>query len=245
MVDSRNTERHNFDYVSPGLLTFICMDIVDLSHSLESHVQVYPGDPACTITPFASVTKDGCSVHQLTLGSHAGTHIDAPSHFFTDGKSIDQIPLASLFGPFVLIDLTHLNLSDRQIITWSDIAASAEAERISDGVILVIRTGWSKHWGTPRYYEHPFLERDVAQKILERGVRVLAVDTLSPDETPYEGRGGDTGFGVHEAILGAGAVIAENLTNLEALNGSNTIAIVPLNLKSCDGSPARIVAWRG
>lgn len=172
-------------------------------------------------------------------------HTSTPSHFFTHGKSIDQILLAPLSGPFVLIDLSHLNLSDRQTITLADIADSAEAERISDGIILVIRTGWSKHWGTPRYYEHPFLQRDVAHKILEKGVHVLAVDTLSPDETPYEGRGGDAGFGVHEAILGAGAVIAKNLTNLEVLSGLNTIAIVPLNLKSCDGSPARVVAWKG
>lgn len=219
--------------------------LIDLSYPLiDSQVQVYPDDPSFAITPFICIPQDGCSVHRLSLGSHTGTHIDAPSHFVQHGNTVGQIPLASLFGSFVLIDLTHLDLKDRQSISWDDIASSDGASLISDGVILLIRTGWSKHWCTEKYYEHPFLTQEVAVKILEKGVRVLAVDTLNPDETPYQGRGGTGGFSVHKTMLGAGAVIAENLTNLEALTDQNTMAIVPLNLKDCDGAPTRIVAWK-
>ncbi|KAF8058778.1 putative cyclase [Lyophyllum atratum] len=216
--------------------------IIDLSHKLDSNVQIYPGDPPFTCTPCTTVAKDGYSVHSLTLGSHTGTHIDAPSHFFANGKTIDQIPLPTLIGPLVLVDLTARNLRDRQMITWADIEPSAEL--MHPGVILVLHTGWSAYWGTPKYYDHPFLARDVATKIIERGVRILGVDTLNPDETEYQGVGGGEGFGVHEVILGAGGIIAENLTNLAALDGHDQIALIPLNLEGSDGSPVRAFAWK-
>ncbi|KAG5638444.1 hypothetical protein H0H81_012661 [Sphagnurus paluster] len=216
--------------------------IVDLSHRLDSNVQIYPGDPHYSCTPYTTVAKDGYSVHALSLGTHTGTHIDAPSHFFADGKPVDQIPLESLIGPLVVIDLTDLDLQDRQKITWADIAPSAA--HIRTGVVLVLHTGWAAHWGTPKYYAHPFLAREAAERILAAGVRVLCVDTLSPDETPYEGEGGENGYGTHEVILGAGGIIAENITNITALDGQNWIALIPLNLEGCDGAPVRAFAWK-
>ncbi|RDB25012.1 Kynurenine formamidase [Hypsizygus marmoreus] len=215
--------------------------LVDLSHKLDSNVQIYPGDPLFSCTPHTTVAKDGYSVHTLTLGSHTGTHIDAPSHFFPDGQTIDQIPLSSLITPLVVVDLTSRELQDRQTITWSDIEGASE--HMSPDVALVLRTGWSAFWGTPRYFSHPFLSRDAAAKIFDRGVRVLGVDTLSPDETSYDGVGGEQGFGVHEVILGGGGIIAENL-NLGGLMNQNMIALVPLNLEGCDGSPVRAFAWK-
>lgn len=219
--------------------------LLDLSHKLNTGAQIYPGDPSFACNAIATIPKDGYSVHALSLGSHTGTHIDAPSHFFTNGKTIDQIPLSSLIGPFVKIDLTQSGLQDRQTITWEDhISPSPTAVDIREGVILLIQTGWSAHWGTPRYFHHPFLSRDAAQRILDKGVRVLGVDTLNPDETPFEGVGGEQGFGTHEVILGAGGVIAENLTNLEEIGGRDMVALVPLNLEGSDGSPVRAFVWK-
>jgi len=129
------------------------------------------------------------------------------------------------------------------MIEWGDIREYAPQMR--EGVILLLYTGWSQYWGTPKYYDHPYLSREAAKRILESGVRVLGVDALSPDETPYNGVDGTHGFGVHQEILGAGGVIAENLTNLQALGeGQNMIALVPLNLVGSDGSPVRALAWK-
>ncbi|KAG6887410.1 hypothetical protein C0995_015597 [Termitomyces sp. Mi166 len=216
--------------------------IIDLSHKLDSNVQTYPGDPQFTCRPCATVPQDGYSVHSISLGSHTGTHIDAPSHFFAGSTTIDQIPLSSLFAPLVVVDLTQRNLKDRQMITWEDISSSADLMR--QGVILVIHTGWSAYWGTPKYYNHPFLEREAARKIIERGVRIVGLDTLSPDETEYQGIGGLHGFGAHQEILGVRALIVENLTNLDKLNGQTHIGLVPLNLEGSDGSPVRAFAWK-
>jgi kynurenine formamidase len=218
---------------------------IDLSHPLaDSAVQLYPGDPPYTCRPRATVVKDGCSIHDISLCSHTGTHIDAPSHFFADGKTIDQIPLSTLTGPAVVVDLTQKQLKERQMIEWSDI--KKYAPHMWEGVILLLCTGWSQYWGTPKYYDHPYLSREAAKRVLELGVRVVGLDTLNPDETPYNGVESSHGFGVHQEILGAGGVIAENLTNLQALgNGQqNIIALVPLNLVGSDGSPVRALAWK-
>jgi len=129
------------------------------------------------------------------------------------------------------------------MIKWDDI--QDYAPQMQENVILLLYTGWSRYWGTQKYYEHPYLSRDAAKRVLESGVRVLGLDTLNPDETPYNGVGGSHGFGVHQEILGAGGVIAENLTNLQAIcDGRYMIALIPLNLVGSDGSPVRALAWK-
>lgn len=219
--------------------------VLDLTHKLNSKAPIYPGDPSFSCTPVTTVSKDGYSVHALSLGSHTGTHIDAPSHFFSDGKTIDQIALSSLTGPLVKLDLTRYGLQDRQPITWDDhISPAVKDLLLSEGDILIIQTGWSAYWGSEKYFHHPFLSRDAAQRILDTGVRVVGVDMLSPDETPFEGVGGGQGFGAHEVILGAGGIIAENLTNLEDIGDEDRVALIPLNLEGSDGSPVRAFAWK-
>lgn len=217
------------------------MTFADLSHKLTPNVQIYPGDPPFTCHSHASLEKDGYNVKAISMGSHTGTHIDAPAHFFADGKTIDQLSLSSLVGPALVVDATH-KLA-REIITWDDL--DPYSDRMKEGTILLIRTGWSKHWCTPKYYDHPYLDRDAIKRVLATGIRVVGVDTLNPDETPFNGVGGLHGFGVHETILGAGGVIAENLTNLEAIDGPGyTVSLVPLNMDGSDGSPVRAYAWK-
>ncbi|KAJ7125325.1 putative cyclase [Mycena epipterygia] len=216
------------------------MHIVDLSHNLKAGMQIYPGDPAFSCSCVASIEKDGYAVRALSMGSHTGTHVDAPSHFFASGKTIEQIPLHTFIGPALVIDLTHK--SPREAITWEDLAP--HAERMAAGVILLLRTGWSQHWCTDKYLEHPFLARAAAEQIIATGVRVVGVDTLSPDETRLDGTGS---FGAHEVILGAGGIIAENLNNLHSLDldGPNYVVhLVPLNIDGSDGSPVRAFASR-
>ena len=88
------------------------------------------------------------------------------------------------------------------------------------------------------YYDHPFLEVEAVKRLLELGVKVIGVDTLSPSETRTDGSFPD--FAVHHAVLGAGAVIAKNLNNLEAIDW--LVSLVPLKLGGLDGSPIRAFA---
>ena len=219
---------------------------VDLSHTLDQDVQIYPGDPAFTCCPVQTIPKDGNSVHSISMGSHTGTHVDAPSHFIEDGSSIDQLPLSAFVGNAIVVDVTRKSAKDR--ISWADIAAYEEIIRqkvaLASGALVLLRTGWSKHWKTSTYLDHPFLDSQAAKHLLDLGIRVLGVDTMSPDET-HTDEAVDGDFGVHEAILAADGMIVENLTGLEQLPGIRLhVSLLPMKIAHCDGSPVRAIAWQ-
>ncbi|KAH8110535.1 putative cyclase [Phellopilus nigrolimitatus] len=216
------------------------MLVYDLSHKLDVDTQPYPGDPVFSCHQVAFVKEHGYNVSSLSLGSHTGTHIDAPYHFFEDKKTVDELDLSLLVGPAAVADLTSKGARER--ISWDDLVRANVASLVENCHILFVRTGWSKHWKTSMYLDHPFIDREAAKKLVEMGVRVLGVDTMSPDETIVDGSEGD--FGVHETILGAGAMIVENLTGLDKLPSEHVhVSVLPLNIAGCDGSPIRAVAW--
>ncbi|KAJ8697186.1 hypothetical protein PTI98_006985 [Pleurotus ostreatus] len=160
-------------------------------------------------------------------------------HFIDNGRTIDQIPLSTFIGPAVVVDIT--SKKPRAKIDWdSDLAIYAD--RMSSGVILLIRTGWSRFWGSPEYLDHPYLTKEAAEGIIATGVRAVGVDSLNPDETVIDGEG-EGGFAVHEIILGADGVIVENLTGLELVKEGMTVQFIPLKLAGSDASPVRALAW--
>lgn len=218
--------------------------LYDLTHPLNSKTQVYPGDPPYTAQRLTTITTNGYEIHNLSLCSHTGTHVDAPSHFISGGLTIDQIPLTQLVGPAVLVDVSKSgNIQPKQKITWSDFEPY-ESE-LKHGVIVLIYSGWYEKWGTNEYFDHPYLTRDAAEGLIAHGVRVVGVDTLNPDETVLKGQV-ENGFGFHEVILGSGGIIAENLTNLKPLIGlpGLHVSLLPLKLEGIDGSPVRAIAWQ-
>lgn len=216
--------------------------VYDLSHELDSETQVYPGDPLFSCRKVATVTENGYNVTSLALGSHTGTHIDAPSHFVDNGRTIDQVDLSLLLGPAVVLDVS--GKPPRERIFWDELVRAGIKELLNDCRILLIRTGWSKYWKSPVYLDHPFLDRHAAQKLIELGMGVLGIDTLSPDETHME-ETADGNFGVHDTILRAGGMIVENLTGLEQLPSYRVnVSLLPMKITNCDGSPIRAVAWQ-
>ncbi|PPF83091.1 cyclase family protein [Pseudoclavibacter sp. RFBJ3] len=213
--------------------------IVDLTHPLSSGMQIYPGDPEVRVEPATSLADDGVVVHALQLGTHTGTHLDAPSHSIADGATVDRLDLGRLAGPLHLVDVTELaQPGDR--IELAQVAA--QLEQLAAGTIVVFRTDWSKRFGQPDYLEHPFLDAAIAERLLAVGVTVVGVDTLSPDRTDATAASADLPF--HEVFLGAGGVIIENLTNLSAIDTARDpwISALPLPFTGLDGSPVRAVA---
>jgi len=183
----------------------------------------------------ASIPEHDANVTAISLGSHTGTHIDAPNHFIADGLSIDKYDLNKLMGRALVIDVRGKKA--RETITWEDME-KWEGE-MHEGVIVLMCTGWSQYWGKDQYEEHPFIDLNAAKKLIERGVRVIGCDTLSPDEmcSPTSE--------VHKVILRAGGAIAENLRGVEEVLGLKepVVSLLPLKLDSCDGSPIRAIAW--
>ncbi|KAI0740670.1 putative cyclase [Earliella scabrosa] len=222
--------------------------VVDLTHPLVSgQVPACNGHPCYRASLDFSLAKgDFANVHALTLGTHTGTHLDAPYHFFPNGTTVDRLDLALLAAaPAVVADVRHRGAHER--ITWEDLEHTGALEEVRrrGARVLLLCTGWSKQWAQPNYSDHPFLDAEAARQILGMGVRVIGIDTLSPDEVTPEKEGAD----VHRVVLGSGGVIVENMARLDVLVDSRwknvTVSLLPLNLDGCDGSPVRAVAWDG
>src|ERR1700753_1453130 len=90
--------------------------IIDLTHPIEPTMQIYPGDAPFAKGQLITVSKEGFSVQLLHLGTHAGTHIDAPSHRIEGGQSVDRIDLDELVGRAFVIDLTRVGVGPREEI---------------------------------------------------------------------------------------------------------------------------------
>ncbi|BBL80201.1 cyclase [Rubrobacter xylanophilus] len=212
--------------------------VVDLSRRVEPGMQVYPGDPEVRFEPAATLEEEGVNVLGIRMGSHSGTHVDAPYHFIAGGPSVDELDPGLFVGPAAVLDVR--GKGPRERITAGDLRPYRA--RFSGGVIAVVRTGWEEHYGTPLYYDHPFLDPGAARMLIEAGVRTVAIDALSVDETVAEGPHPE-GYPVHRIILGAGGVIAENLANLGALEFPDPLlSLLPLRLGEADGAPVRAVA---
>ncbi len=209
----------------------------DLSHPVASGMQVYPGDPAVELESALLLTRDGVDVTSLHLGSHTGTHLDAPSHCIAGGRTTGAIDLDELVGDALVVHLGPL--PPRASYGLHEIAAALDGG-VPDTLpsIVVIDTGWASRFGSDDALSHPALSADASAELIRRGMHLLAVDTLSPDPT------GDpaVGFPVHQVVLGADALIVENLCGLEGLATRVRVGFFPLPIDA-DGSPVRAVAW--
>lgn len=215
--------------------------IVDLSHPIATGMPIYPGDPEVATAPATSIAVDGFAVTALELGTHSGTHVDAPSHSIQGGAAIDEIDPARLMGRARIL---RVLASDGEMI---GVAALEEQLRAWDGErIALVHTGWDAHWGAPRMLQHPAVSVELADALLALGVDVLGIDTLSPDPSDMAGgeaRDEPPTLPVHERWLGAGGLIVENLRGLGDVPGETCELIaLPLRLTGLEGSPVRAIA---
>ncbi len=212
--------------------------LVDLSVPVGPGTVVYPGDPVPRLTVHSTVDRDGFNLLDVQMGSQSGTHVDAPYHFEDDAPRIDQVPLERFLGPAVVVDATDLGPRGR--ITWQHVAPVAD--RLAEGVVVLLHTGWSRHYGTPAYFENPFLDADACRRILATGVRTICIDAINIDETPDDEHPGE-GFPAHHLIAAVGGVIGENFRGLELVDWADPFVMcLPMALEAADGAPVRAVA---
>lgn len=205
--------------------------MIDLSRQLANDTPVYPGDPPVKLQSHATHEADGYRVTDMRLGSHAGTHVDAPAHTEPDGATIDEFPPERFAFDAHLVDLRSLDARDP--IEVDSLPAAGDVP--SDCDLLVLRTGWARHWGTDRYADHPFMTPEAAAWCAEEGYDV-ALDAPSPDP-----RGSDA-LPAHHELLGSDRLILENLCALDGLPRRFRLHAYPLALAGADGAPIRAVA---
>lgn len=199
------------------------MKYVDLSVPINENTPIYPGDPKTSIKPAGVLDKDGYCDHYLSMGTHVGTHVDAPMHMIAGGKSLDQVPVDQFIGRGVYVDVTDGNF---------DAVKNAD---IQEGDIVLLRTGMSAKYQEPVYLEdYPAMSEEIANYLVQKKVKTVGVDTCSVDNKD--------GFPVHKNLLAGGVLIIENLTNLGQLAGKTfRIFALPINLQ-IDGAPVRVIA---
>ncbi|MHB1035828.1 MAG: cyclase family protein [Pirellulales bacterium] len=204
--------------------------IIDLTHFLRQGLPVYPGDPVLELAEVGSSPPGAFRLTRITLGSHAGTHVDAASHCLASGATVDRLPLTSLVGPAVVIDVPG---EEGAVIGVEDLARSEDV--FQPGCRVLLRSGWGVHYGTARYYgNHPGLSLDAARWLAQHRVGLLGFDTPSPAVDA---------LAVHETLLGGDRSIAvvESLANLERLPRAFFLVVLPLAVVGLDGAPARAI----
>ena len=209
------------------------MKIIDLSHTISPGMPVYPGTEPPTFVPACSLEDLGFVEKKITLYSHTGTHMDAPAHILDGPKTLDQLPADYFMGKSAVLDVTGTEdpLIERPIIE----PYGAVLEEIH---CVLLRTGWSSHWGTESYYQgYPVLSFEAARWIADFGLKGLGVAAISLDGV------GSTAFPVHATLFEHDMVVIENLTNLESLPSAGfMLSCFPLKIEDADGSPIRAVA---
>lgn len=217
---------------------------IDLTHPLSPNSPTWNGSCGFCL----EIKKDYdrvFRVQQVKMHAGVGTHMDAPSHRFENGKSIADVPIDQCIAPLCILDVSKKADPDYRI-SCKDLEAYEKIHGPIPPKSLVIGfTGWSRHWTDPNVYRNPDQNGEMhfpafsascAEKLLERGIVGLGIDTLSPDCL-------DPDFAVHQIILGAGKYIIENVTDCSKIPPKGAFAIaLPLRAENCTECPIRLIA---
>lgn len=191
----------------------------------------FPGDPPFRSQAVTRVVDGGpYNLSSLTLGSHAGTHVDPPSHFLAGGASVDRLDLSILNGPCRVVAIEPAG---------REVTASALRAVPPGTTRVLLRTPNSARWARRLEFFGDFvgLSLDGARRLAETGVRLVGIDALSIETD------GSGSFPVHRELLGRGVTILEGLLLDGAPEGAYTLACLPLAVRDGDGGPARAVLW--
>jgi len=205
------------------------MPIYDVTVPLRPGMPTWDGEPGPMLRPLKQIGVDGepARVSLLTVGTHCGTHVDAPAHFIPGGPGVDALPLHALVGPCRVVEIGAAPL-----IEPADLAAAG-----LDGVQrLLLKTASGRFWDEPAFRrDFVALSAAAARWLVKQRVLLIGIDYLSVD--PYDAEPASA----HLALLGAGIVILEGLDLRRVPPGAYDLSALPLSLPGADGAPARVV----
>lgn len=207
------------------------MKIYDVTVPIFAEMPVYEGDPRVEIKTFASIEKGSASnVSQICCCVHAGTHVDAPNHFFDGTKKVHELELDKLVGECLVIELSK----DVKEIEPEHLTNIENAERV------LFKTRNSDFWNEIEkgfQTDFTYISPEAAQELVEKNIKLVGIDYLSVDKFDSED------FPVHKILLENEVVILEGLDLREVSGGNYELICLPLKYigGAGDGAPARTI----
>lgn len=211
------------------------MRIVDLSLEIYDKAPTFWPDPKTSVVEHLKIANLKYNITQLVMSTHVGTHLDAPFHFFDDGKTVDQLDLGKGFGPAWVLDFS--DKGSKATITVEDL--KRYQDKITAGARLILRTGWDRVFPNEAYFtDCPGVAPDACRYLADAGIACLAMDMPTVYGPEY--------VEVHHVLLRAEILVVEGLAHLDALTRPRVLFMaLPLRIKGRDGSPCRAVAVEG
>lgn len=212
------------------------MKVIDLTHTIDEGMPVYPGTEPPVLEAANTYARDGFRETRVTMYTHTGTHMDPPAHLFPDRTTLDAFPPEQFIGRALVIDCRALR--EGEPITMAQLASCGERAEAAD--FLLFNLGWDKRWGEASYFgDYPCLDDEVLDYILRGEYKGIGFDVIGLDPIA------DGNLTRHKKLFREKDIVnIENLCHLDAC-GSELFwfSCFPLKLADCDGSPVRAVAW--
>jgi kynurenine formamidase len=210
------------------------MRFIDLTQTISSTMQVYPGTEPPILNVPCTVDEHGFKETEITFYSHTGTHMDSPAHIFSDGKPLDDFSVDSFYGTGIVVDCTDINYGGE--ITEDHIKYLGSDVEEFDFVLFY--TGWDNKWESDDYFRgFPTISSGLADRLCKLNIKGIGIDAISVEPITAKK------LEIHHKILGEEKIIIENLKNLKLLIEEEfSICAFPLKFEDADGSPIRAVA---
>ena len=204
------------------------MKLIDVSVALDANLASYPGNTPFSLEAVKRIANgDSSNVSSLHLSAHAGTHVDAPRHFFDNGIGVDALPLEMLFGRTRVIEVMSRKGIGADELSGAD---------LSEEVRVLIKTHNSKLWGSPDFNkDYVGVTESGARHLVDHGIKLVGVDYLSVEEFKKPGAP------AHHVLLGSGTIVIEGLNLRDVEPGVYEMFCLPLRVVGADGAPARVV----
>lgn len=200
--------------------------IIDISTLVEKDMPQYPGQPPINFESVKTIERDGSAESILSIYSHAGTHVDAPSHFILNGKTVDQIDPSKLVGHCRVIDLSKTPGLEIQ-------ASDLSSPEIKTGDRILLKT--KNSLGDRRDFENfVSVSEEGARFLVDRGIVLVGTDFFGIEKRR------NPGHPVHIAFLEKDVVVVEGLDLSKVEEGEYEIMCLPIKVKGVDGAPARV-----
>ena len=204
------------------------MKIIDISLPLNNNTPVYPDNVPLSVSVHRKMPESATTVSSITMGSHTGTHIDAPAHAVQGALTLDQIPLEVFIGPCRVFDFSNES-------GGSVTKEMLEIKNIQKGERILLKTKNSIRGLKEFYPDYVYLDGDAADYLAEKEVALVGIDALSIKQR------GSKDHRPHISLLSKNIPVVEGLNLLQAEERGYELFCPPLNFTGIDGAPARAI----